>query len=96
MPNRHVVRRLALACVLISLSGALAGCESMDALNPFATKQKKLPGTRVPVFPEGVPGVDYNAPPPQPANSAIPDPAMSPAPDTSAGGAAPRGAVTTQ
>ncbi len=103
MSSRPKVRRLALAALALGLSVGLAGCESMDALNPFAQKEKKLPGTRVPVFPEGVPGVDYNAAPPQPANSAIPDyPAPSaegaaaPAASGAASGTVSRGTVTTQ
>ena len=62
-------RALALLPVL-GLALAVAGCEPLDKMNPFAEKEKVLPGARTPVFPEGVPGVDYNAPPPQPANSA--------------------------
>ncbi|MDR6951865.1 hypothetical protein J2X65_001214 [Ancylobacter sp. 3268] len=65
------VRRAVLALAALSLAFAAAGCGSMDIdkLNPFAEKEKKLPGARTAVFPEGVPGVDYNAPPQQPANS---------------------------
>jgi len=62
--------RAILALTALSLAFATAGCESMDKLNPFLEKEKPLPGPRTAVFPEGVPGVDYNAPPPQPANSA--------------------------
>ena len=60
-------RRLTLVLVFAGLALAAAGCESLDKLNPFGEKEKILPGTRSPVFPEGVPGVDYGAPPPQPA-----------------------------
>ncbi|MBS7545904.1 hypothetical protein [Ancylobacter oerskovii] len=69
--NRRAVRRAALALAALSLAFATAGCGSMDfdKLNPFQEKEKKLPGARTSVFPEGVPGVDYNAAPPQPANS---------------------------
>lgn len=65
------VRRAALMMAALSLAFATAGCGSMDIdkLNPFAEKEKKLPGARTAVFPEGVPGVDYNAAPQQPANS---------------------------
>ncbi|QJP13328.1 hypothetical protein G3545_06475 [Starkeya sp. ORNL1] len=60
--------RLALVTAALGLALAAAGCETLDALNPF-DKEKKLSGTRVQVFPEGVPGVDYNAAPPQPATA---------------------------
>jgi len=70
MSTNRTTRRALLALTAISLAFATAGCESMDKLNPFLEKEKPLPGPRTPVFPEGVPGVDYNAPPPQPANSA--------------------------
>jgi hypothetical protein len=63
------VRRAALVATALSLALATAGCETLDKMNPFAEKEKKLPGARTPVFPEGVPGVDYGAAPPQPANS---------------------------
>ncbi|MCB4769278.1 hypothetical protein LGR54_11740 [Ancylobacter sp. Lp-2] len=64
-------RRAALALAALSLALATAGCGSMDIdkLNPFQEREKKLPGARSAVFPEGVPGVDYNAAPQQPANS---------------------------
>jgi hypothetical protein len=44
----------------------------MEKLNPFAEKQTPLPGARKPLFPEGVPGVEFGAAPPQPTNSNIP------------------------
>jgi hypothetical protein len=59
--------RLIAAAVLISLSGALAGCSSLynfdptDALDWLDTK-KKLPGERKPVFPDGVPGLEQGVP----------------------------------
>jgi hypothetical protein len=59
----------------LSLAFALAACETLDKLNPFDEKQTPLPGVRKPLFPEGVPGVDFGAPPPQPSNSNIPIPA---------------------
>ncbi|MCS0501736.1 hypothetical protein [Ancylobacter mangrovi] len=79
--SRQLLRRLLLVALVGCTALTVAGCESLDKLNPFAEKEKKLPGTRVPVFPEGVPGVDYNAAPPQPANSAYglaPDPSTAP------------------
>jgi hypothetical protein len=60
-------QRLIAAAVLISLSGALAGCSSLynfdptDALDWLDTK-KKLPGERKPVFPDGVPGLEQGVP----------------------------------
>lgn len=68
--RRH---RLMLLAAAGCLALTAAGCESLDKMNPFLEKEKPLPGARVPVFPEGVPGVDYNAAPPQPANSTIYD-----------------------
>lgn len=62
------VKRIALATAALGLALTAAGCETLESLNPFAEKDKKLSGTRVEVFPGGVPGVDYNAPPPQPAS----------------------------
>jgi hypothetical protein len=65
------------APVLLALSVgfAVAGCETLEKLNPFEEKQAPLPGVRKPLFPEGVPGVEFGAPPPQPSNSNIPIPA---------------------
>ncbi|THD65486.1 MAG: hypothetical protein E7813_14710 [Bradyrhizobium sp.] len=61
-------QRLIAAAVLISLSGALAGCsggfanfDPTDWLDFLDTK-KKLPGERKPVFPEGVPGLEQGVP----------------------------------
>jgi hypothetical protein len=60
-------QRLIAAAVLISLSGALAGCSSIynwdptDMLDWLDTK-KKLPGDRKPVFPDGVPGLEQGVP----------------------------------
>ena len=62
-------QRLIAAAVLISLSGALAGCggggfSSFDPtdLLDFLDTKKKLPGDRKPVFPEGVPGLEQGVP----------------------------------
>jgi hypothetical protein len=62
-------QRLIAAAVLISLSGALAGCgggglsnwDPTDMLDWLDTK-KKLPGDRKPVFPDGVPGLEQGVP----------------------------------
>jgi hypothetical protein len=68
-------RLIAPALLALSIGFAIAGCETLDKLNPFDQKQPPLPGARKPLFPEGVPGVDFGAPPPQPSNSNIPIPA---------------------
>ncbi|MCC6948614.1 MAG: hypothetical protein IT539_12680 [Bradyrhizobiaceae bacterium] len=60
--------------IALPIALALAGCETMDKLNPFQEKETPLPGARRPLFPEGVPGVDFGAPPPQPSNANIPIP----------------------
>src|SRR5450432_961894 len=61
-------QRLIAAAVLMSLSGALAGCSTgfsnfdpSDLLDWLDTK-KKLPGERKPVFPDGVPGLEQGVP----------------------------------
>lgn len=46
----------------------IAACENMDFL---AEKKTPLSGARKELFPSGVPGVNYNQPPPQPSNSNI-------------------------
>ena len=56
------VRGVALMLLVVPLGGMLAGCDSFDTLQLFDTK-KKLPGTREPVFPNGVPGVTQGIPP---------------------------------
>src|SRR5664279_2801704 len=61
-------QRLIAAAVLISLSGALAGCStSLSNFDPsdlldFLDTKKKLPGERKPVFPDGVPGLEQGVP----------------------------------
>src|SRR5450631_4045633 len=61
-------QRLIAAAVLISLSGALAGCStSFSNFDPsdlldFLDTKKKLPGERKPVFPDGVPGLEQGVP----------------------------------
>ena len=66
---RHMLRAALLA---LPIALGVAGCETMEKLNPFVEKQTPLPGERKPLFPEGVPGVEFGAPPPQPSNSNIP------------------------
>lgn len=62
-----------IALLLAPLSLALSACETLENLNPFDEQSKKRPlaGDRRSVFPEGVPGVQYSAPPTQPSNSNI-------------------------
>ena len=64
-------QRLIAAAVLVSLSGALAGCaDSFNKLSEwdptdmldFLDTKKKIPGERKPVFPEGVPGLEQGVP----------------------------------
>jgi hypothetical protein len=56
------VRGSILTLVLVSLGGALGGCESMENFQFWDTKTK-LAGERKPVFPQGVPGVTQGIPP---------------------------------
>jgi hypothetical protein len=72
MFNVRASRLLQAALIVAPLALALSGCETMEKLNPFAEKQTPLPGARKPLFPEGVPGVEFGAAPPQPTNSNIP------------------------
>jgi len=60
------------ALLVLSLGVGLSACESLDKMNPFKEKETPLPGDRRPLFPEGVPGVQFGAPPQQPTNSNIP------------------------
>lgn len=78
--------RLVLA---LGLAAGLAGCETFDKINPFGEKETPLPGSRQPVFPNGVPGVTYSQPLGQPTNSNIPLDAAGATAGTSASGARP-------
>jgi hypothetical protein len=72
---------LKIALVALPLALTLAGCDVMDYLsenNPLETKKKPLEGARKQLFPGGVPGIEYNQPPPQPTNSNIPVSAVPP------------------
>jgi hypothetical protein len=61
-------QRLVAAAVLVTLSGALAGCSSsLGSWDPsdlldFLDSKKKLPGERKEVFPQGVPGLEQGVP----------------------------------
>jgi hypothetical protein len=92
MARRH--RLLPSVLIGLSLGLAVAGCETLDKLNPFEEKQTPLPGARKPLFPEGVPGVEFGAAPLQPTNSNIPIPANT-APAESESRAAPAQAART-
>lgn len=83
------IRPRTLSLVLaLGLAFGLAGCETLEKINPFGDNKKPLPGDRQPVFPQGVPGVTYSGPVAQPSNSNIPLTATI----TPGGGGAPRGA----
>ena len=58
---RPAVRKIS-AMLVLAAGLALAGCEDQKLLELFDNKAK-LSGTRVPVFPEGVPGVQQGVPP---------------------------------
>jgi hypothetical protein len=58
----RVARSLLLTCLLLSLGGAVAGCDTLEDFQ-FWDSKKKLAGDRKPVFPEGVPGVTQGIPP---------------------------------
>jgi len=78
MPSaRSPLRLLRLALVALPLAAALAGCETLEKLNPFEEKKTPLAGDRKSVFSSGVPGVEYNAPPQQPSNSNVQLPPVS-------------------
>ncbi|MDX6805236.1 hypothetical protein SCD90_04085 [Terrihabitans sp. PJ23] len=47
--------RLRLVLVTAALGLALSGCDTARSLNPFAEKEKALPGERRPVFAPGDP-----------------------------------------
>ena len=78
MPSARLPARLLLLALLaLPLAAALAGCETLEKLNPFDEKKTPLAGDRKPVFTSGVPGVEYNAPPQQPSNSNVQLPPVS-------------------
>lgn len=60
------IHRMIVLATLVAIAPALAGCSDFDPdkLDIFhLNDKKKLPGSRVPVFPEGVPGVSQGIPP---------------------------------
>ncbi len=57
---------IALLVALVAIAPVLSGCDSFDpdSLDPFGlNSQKKLPGKRELLFPNGVPGVSQGIPP---------------------------------
>ena len=71
MPLSKSKSLVRVALLLAPLSLSLAACETLENMNPFDEKKKPISGDRRTLFPEGVPGVQYNAPPTQPTNSNI-------------------------
>lgn len=81
MKRAKTARFVRLALFLAPLSLSLAACDTLDNLNPFDEKKTPLSGDRRALFPDGVPGVERNAPPQQPTNSNIQIPPQQPGPD---------------
>ena len=73
MHGAKLIKLFRVALLLGPLSLALSACETLENMNPFDDSTKKVPlsGDRRSVFPQGVPGVQNNAPPTQPSNSNI-------------------------
>ena len=71
MPRSKPKSLLRIALLLVPLSLALSACETLENMNPFDEAKKPISGDRRTLFPEGVPGVEYRAPPTQPTNSNI-------------------------
>lgn len=82
MKRAKTTKFLRLALFLAPLSLGLAACETLDNLNPFEDKKTPISGDRRALFPDGVPGVERNAPPQQPTNSNIQIPTQQPTPDS--------------
>jgi hypothetical protein len=66
---RSAAFSLLLRCALLMLPVLMTACSDFDW---FDEKKTPLAGDRKQIFPGGVPGVSYNAPPLQPSNSNIP------------------------
>ncbi|QRG08575.1 hypothetical protein EZH22_09955 [Xanthobacter dioxanivorans] len=65
----------------LGLALSVAGCESTDFFSFLEQQKKPLPGARNPVFPTGVPGVDYSSRSlGQPSNPAAVEPPPTPPP----------------
>jgi hypothetical protein len=67
--SRNLLAALVLA---FGLAGCDTGLDIFDKLDFLTPPKKPVPGDRRAVFPEGVPGIEYGAPPPQPTNTNIP------------------------
>jgi hypothetical protein len=70
--------------VLVAVAPLVAGCETLERLNPFGERETPLPGERREVFPGGVPGVARGIPEthtgqPPPPVATTPPPAPQPA-----------------
>lgn len=81
MKRAKATKLLRLALFLVPFSLSLAACETLENLNPFEDRKTPLSGERRALFPDGVPGVERNAPPQQPTNSNIQIPTQQPGPD---------------
>ncbi len=68
MPLHGSIKWLPRLGLALGLSLSAGACSTLENFNPFSERETKLSGTREPVFPDGVPGVDYSAPRAQPAN----------------------------
>jgi hypothetical protein len=78
----RIARNLLLAAALsLVVAGCEGGLDILDKLDFLSTPKKPVPGERRPVFPAGIPGIEYNAQPAQPTNANVP---LSMAPQTPA------------
>jgi hypothetical protein len=57
--HKRPMTRKAAALLIATAALALAGCSSMKSLNPFAEKDKVIPGERRPAF---APGTEFSGP----------------------------------
>ncbi|MGQ3671934.1 hypothetical protein ACT6QG_06005 [Xanthobacter sp. TB0136] len=69
MSHRGTLTWLPRLGLALGLALSISACSSTDGFNFFGEREKKLSGERRPVFPNGVPGVDYSAPRAQPTNT---------------------------
>ncbi len=102
------VHRIVVLATLIAIAPVFAGCSDFDPdkLDVFhLNEKKKLPGTREPLFPNGVPGVSQGIPPEymkgyheqqvQQADAALAQPGATPSNAAAAGKPAQRTAAVT-
>ncbi len=71
MPRAKTASLFRIALLLAPLSLGIAACETLEDMNPLTERKTSLTGDRRALFPQGVPGVENNAPPQQPTNSNI-------------------------